>query len=214
MTERGLGEKQIKMSRKAKQKIIQVLQDRKAHRYQQLQEETGLSTATLSKHLKELESGLVKRTVNVEEGFYPPPVYYEINLKPFDKRLSWADKIGSNTFMDKRSGWITKHKELENYIREINWNVGQLLIYFLRIYFENPLENEEKFNQALEYYLIPFFQDYVQNAKLKMEELADKGENIKQILDTSEKKLSSDIGTILKRVKKERKSKKRDDNIG
>jgi DNA-binding transcriptional ArsR family regulator len=75
---KGYGEKQENDYKKARNKILEILNDRKKHRYNKLLKETGLSTATLTKHLKEL-AGIVQKHIEMESGEYPYPVYYTLD---------------------------------------------------------------------------------------------------------------------------------------
>ena len=65
MAKRGLGDTQIKNSKRAKEKILSVLESALENgeflRYKEIQDKTGLSTATLTKHLKELGKGIIER---------------------------------------------------------------------------------------------------------------------------------------------------------
>ena len=83
----GLGESQLLIFASNRHSILILLSDRQEHRYNEIVEITKLSTATVSKHLKDMEGTLVKKRVELEED-YPYPVYYryigELPLKcPF-----------------------------------------------------------------------------------------------------------------------------------
>lgn len=77
--ERGWGDFQLKKANTSQSKILRVFMDSNEHRYNELLEKTGLSTATLSKHLRKLEQqGKIKKEVDVESGKYPYPVLYRL----------------------------------------------------------------------------------------------------------------------------------------
>ena len=78
MVKKGVGSWQIDKALTAVQAIIEILIDGKWHRYQELREKAGLSSATLSKHLKELEKGIVEKRLLLNSGEYPYPVEYRI----------------------------------------------------------------------------------------------------------------------------------------
>ena len=82
MVERGVGSWQLNKARTAVQTITRILKDGEWHRYQELREKTGLSSATLSKHLKELEKAVVEKKIQLKSGEYPYPVVYRIK-KPY-----------------------------------------------------------------------------------------------------------------------------------
>lgn len=78
--QRGIGEDHIKKYMKAETKILNVLMDAKPHRYKEIVEKTGLSSATVSKHLKKLEKrGWVKKEIDLKSKIYPYPVLYTLN---------------------------------------------------------------------------------------------------------------------------------------
>ena len=58
--------------------MIGFLSDGRWHRYCEIIDKTGLSTATVTKHLKQLEGLMVERRVDTESGEYPYPTYYRI----------------------------------------------------------------------------------------------------------------------------------------
>lgn len=84
---RGEGAPQIITAEESRGIIIHLLlDDGEPHRYDEIVEKTKLSTATVSKHLKELVSSkIVEKKVDLESGKYPYPVTYQIakDLKAF-----------------------------------------------------------------------------------------------------------------------------------
>jgi DNA-binding HxlR family transcriptional regulator len=78
MVERGVGSWQTSKARTAVQAIMKILRDGEWHRYKELRGKAGLSSATLSKHLKELEKGVVEKKILLKSGEYPYPVVYRI----------------------------------------------------------------------------------------------------------------------------------------
>jgi DNA-binding transcriptional ArsR family regulator len=78
MVKKGVGAYQVDRALTAFQTIMKTLMDGQWHRYQELQAKTGLSSATLSKHLKELEKGVAEKKILLESGKYPYPVVYRI----------------------------------------------------------------------------------------------------------------------------------------
>jgi len=82
MIEKGVGDYQISKTKKARNKILEILSDGKMHRYGEIVKKTGLSTATVTKHLKELEKeGYVIKHVDLESGEYPYPALYKISAE-------------------------------------------------------------------------------------------------------------------------------------
>jgi len=104
MVKKGVGDWQLDKMESANQTILKTLVDGKWHRYQELHAQTGLSSATLSKHLKELEEGIVEKKMILESGEYPYPVVYRIKEKhqPVIKKL--VDRLGCTVFTVIRFG--------------------------------------------------------------------------------------------------------------
>jgi len=64
-------------------KISGALLDGKWHQYKELLEQTKISKATLSKHLKNMQTEeKIDRLVDIESGAYPPPVKYKTKEDP------------------------------------------------------------------------------------------------------------------------------------
>jgi len=96
LIEKGVGDYQIARSRKAETKILEILSDGKMHRYGEIVKKTGLSTATVTKHLKKLEEeGYVIKQVDLESGEYPYPVLYKLTTKgeSFKEKEIFKDEI-------------------------------------------------------------------------------------------------------------------------
>lgn len=87
MVNKGFGKWQIDQSAIAANAIMEILIDGEWHRYQEIRTKSGLSSATLSKHLKELEGGIVEKEMRLKTGEYPYPVYYRLK-EPYQKVLS------------------------------------------------------------------------------------------------------------------------------
>lgn len=81
MVKKDVNTWQLGQSGEAAQVITRILMDGEWHRYQELRQKAGMSSATLSKHLKELEKGIVEKEIRLESGEYPYPVVYRIKEK-------------------------------------------------------------------------------------------------------------------------------------
>lgn len=120
MVERGVGSWQLNKARTAVQAITRILKDGEWHRYQELREKTGLSSATLSKHLKELEKGVVEKKIQLKSGVYPYPVVYRIResyqglFKIFD--IPDARALGKRTRTSKKE----LAKATQTYLDSVN----------------------------------------------------------------------------------------------
>jgi DNA-binding HxlR family transcriptional regulator len=147
MTEKGFRYWQLQKMEAAAFIILRYLGDNKWHRYQELLEKTKLSSATLSKHLKVLERGVVEKKMETESGVYPYPVSYRIreNYQIFDDLLTLLphpDLKKMDDLTDKAS------QALAGTMRKINKN------------YEND-KNREAFSQSQEIALRLYF-DYIQ----------------------------------------------------
>jgi DNA-binding transcriptional ArsR family regulator len=87
MVKKGVGKWQIDQSAEATKAIMEILIDGEWYRYQEIKAKSGLSSATLSKHLKELERGIVEKEMRLKSGEYPYPVLYRLKA-PYQKILS------------------------------------------------------------------------------------------------------------------------------
>jgi DNA-binding HxlR family transcriptional regulator len=181
MAKRGLGNTQIGDYKTAKDKILKVVNDGDWHRYSELTEKTKLSTATLSKHLKELERGIVERCIDVESGDYPPPVFYRI--KPAYIEITSAAKI----FLKVRCKKTIK-KSPALFLHNLNTQFTFEVIGLLKEYFHDPNENIA-FNQALEHYVLDTLKENYLALKDTLKEQLENGENVTAIMDNAEKAL-------------------------
>ena len=98
MVKKGVGTYQLDQSATASQTIVRILSDGKWHRYQELKQTSKLSSATLSKHLKELEEGIVEKKMLLESGEYPYPVVYKIKEKNQAPIKKIVDSVGYEIF--------------------------------------------------------------------------------------------------------------------
>ena len=195
MTERGLGEKQIGMAKTAKQKICKNLQDGQWHRYSQLKKETGLSTATLTKHLKEMIKGIVERHIDVKSGQYPPPVSYRLKPSYSKQGKDWNDAIMGPL---KNSNLADpKINRVHTSIEYLNVQTGLQVLGNLKKYFEDN-KNETAFNQSLDLIVMAFYRDGVSLLKENLEEINSQGVNVQILISEAEKKVQKHYEHLLK----------------
>jgi len=170
----GKGTTQIKDALKNQKLILSILSDGKWHRHREILEKTKLSPTTLSKHLKELEKGIVEKRIDLESGEYPYPVYYRLDE-------SLAIIRGFKRFT--RPCLFT----LENRLPRLDLYVyqkfmGELLLQYLIEFSENPKKQEELFNQAVEYFVLEDFREWIQALKETVRKLKKENVNITEIL--------------------------------
>lgn|GEM_PF-5005987 len=148
MVERGMGSWQLNKARTAVQAITRILKDGEWHRYQELREKTGLSSATLSKHLKELERGVVEKKIQLKSEEYPYPVFYRIKeqYQTFFRIFSIPDArdLGKKTRISKKK----LAEATEAYMRTINRALSISTNMALSIYATE--RNTEAFRQSLD----------------------------------------------------------------
>jgi DNA-binding Lrp family transcriptional regulator len=170
----GKGTTQIKDALKNQKLILSILSDGKWHRHREILEKTKLSPTTLSKHLKELEKGIVQKRIDLQSGEYPYPVYYRLNQ-------SLAIIRGFKRFT--RPCLFT----LENRLSRLDLYVyqkfmGERLLQYLIEFSENPKKQEELFNQAVEYFVLEDFREWIQALKETVRKLKKENVNITEIL--------------------------------
>jgi DNA-binding Lrp family transcriptional regulator len=170
----GKGTTQIKDALKNQKLILSVLSDGKWHRHREILEKTKLSPTTLSKHLKELEKGIVEKRIDLQSGEYPYPVYYRLN-----QSLAIIQSFKRFT----RPCLFT----LENRLPRLDLYVyqkfiGELLLQYLIEFSENPKKQEEQFNQAIEYFVLEDFREWIQALKEIVRKLKKENVNITEIL--------------------------------
>lgn len=146
---RGVGKYQIDKSQKSLMLILRVLSDGKQHQNKEIKKLTGLNDPTLAKYLNRLkEIKAIEKTVDIESGKYPYPVYY----KAKDNFLAQI-KILIITEQEKQ--------EIEKIIRDpkktpldvldqINTKNNSLLLLALKNYKENKNASEDIINFVLE----------------------------------------------------------------
>jgi DNA-binding HxlR family transcriptional regulator len=144
MVEKGFGYWQQQRMEVAEFIILRCLSDNQWHQYRELLEETKLSSATLSKHLKSLERGVVEKKIEIQSGIYPYPVSYRLREKyqifnDLLNLLTCDDQNKKDNLIDEAS------KALGRTIRKINKNYeddknreafGQSQTIAVRLYFE------------------------------------------------------------------------------
>ena len=193
MERKGIGRYQKDLSWDSEKQILNVLSDGKWHRYQEIKEATKLSTATLSKHLKRLEKGLVEKRIDLQSGEYPYPVYYRLK-----------ENVSSNlhkpwrTFLYEQ---ITKQPEFwlkqpETFMEFLNQMVGLQILINLHYYFTWE-RNEAMLEQANEFLAFSLYKECVGYLKAELEELG-KTENLSIILAEAEERMAKDFEAMLK----------------
>jgi DNA-binding HxlR family transcriptional regulator len=148
MVERGVGDWQVNKARTAVQVITKILRDGEWHRYHELRDKTGLSSATLSKHLKELERGVVEKKILLKSGEYPYPVFYRIReryqtvFRIFN--ILDARRLGKKTETNKKK----LAEAMQAYMELINKALSDSAKVALEIYAVE--RNFEAFQQSLD----------------------------------------------------------------
>jgi DNA-binding HxlR family transcriptional regulator len=159
-----------KKTKKDNQKKILSTLFKSPSSFSHLVDKTGLSKPVLSNHLK-----FLKKEEFITKDFLNGKAVYKLTKKgyklPFIHSLVCADKI------------IDKNLKIINSFHHLNFNIGLLLVSFLKKYLKNPSQNEESFNQDIEYQGISLIRRYFEILKWKMKDLAEKDENTEQILE-------------------------------
>ena len=76
----GSGYYQQHLQDQAQKQVFLALTDKGWHRYSEIKKKTKMSSATLSKHLRELKKlGVLEKEVDITSGEYPYPVRYKVS---------------------------------------------------------------------------------------------------------------------------------------
>jgi DNA-binding HxlR family transcriptional regulator len=164
--QKGIGEYQIKKAKASKKEILKVLQDGKWHRYNEIKEATGLSSATLSKHFEKLvENGVVEKKLDLESGEYPYPVLYRLNPNLQKTVDIWRNFLLSHV---ERSGnfWLKTDKPEKPF-----QSLANLTILGFVDLLKQEQPNMEYFEQAFQYSVLGFFEEGLKLLKQKLETL-------------------------------------------
>jgi len=183
MAKRGLGDKQVAATRRAKEKILSVLKNGELLRYKEIQERTGLSTATLTKHLKELEKGIIERYEDLETKEYPTPVYYKFN--PY---MLWEKKSLEAIFVPLKEENFEEKKSVSSFVEYLDVQMGLRLLANIRLYFDKN-KNDVAFDQALDNYILAVYKEYANVLKEKFKILSDKGVSVQPLIEEAEKEI-------------------------
>jgi len=193
----GLGEFHLHVMDLAKQKILNELDSEKWIRFNELREKTGLSTSTLTRHLKELQKGIVEKYIDKKSGEYPLPVYYKLNYwANFEKEMY---KIIFDKQLDRKE--LGEKDQLASYIEYLNVQVGFQLLNTLRNYFDKDF-NEVAFNQVLENYVVSIYRKQGYILKEALKEISDKGVNVPYLITEAEGIISTHFAETMKSYRK------------
>jgi len=196
MEKKGIGRYQKDLAWDSQKQILNVLSDGKWHRHQEIQQATKLSTATLSKHLKRLEKGLVEKKLDLESGQYPYPVYYRIRQTiPQGNLKTLRDTLIKGITSDENL-WI---KNPEWYIEFLSFMLGQQILenlsdYFHKFHFEEP---KEAFEQEMEYLVFSIYRETIMFLAEKLKELSQT-ENLDVLLNNAKTEMAKDFDLIWK----------------
>ncbi len=181
----GVGEYQIKKAKASKKKILEVLQDGKWHRYNEIKQSTGLSSATLSKHLEELTNGIVEKKLDLESGEYPYPVLYRLKPFVFEK----ANPV--------RAEFTKDYKLIRYDLHFLHFLCGMITLDFLKMYLEGK-GSEETFNQAFENYVIERYRESVN--QLKQQLMKEAKRDALKLLEENLELYKKDYDFLLKEI--------------
>jgi DNA-binding HxlR family transcriptional regulator len=154
MAKKGVGEYQTRKENISKKEILKVLEDGKWHRFSEILKATGLSTATLSKHLKMLEGKLIQKKIDIESGEKPIPIYYRLNPKLQKTVDEWRKLLSKiDTYQIEESLQLLANQAISAYVDLLK---------------QQP--NKEYFEQAFQYSVLGFFEEGLKLLKLLSKE--------------------------------------------
>jgi hypothetical protein len=160
-----------------------------------LREKTKLSTATLTKHLKELETGIVERRIDHESKEYPPPVLYRIqnpaiaqSAQEYIKRVEKYITV----FFPTDNAYPLTVPEMASYLKGFNLEFNLNLLFILSLTYSKD-ENIEKikkdtmYAQSLELTLLPLVDTWLSELKKKLDQLEDQGVDVSLLVRDANK---------------------------
>lgn len=193
---RGMGADQVNKAKLSTQRILEVLQDGEKHRFMELRKKTKMSPTTLTKRLKELEKGIVKKTIDKETVEYPPPVYYQLQDNLNQVNLNTLERDVHNALfiplenLDLEKG-NKKDYEIADYLAYLNFQLYSGILNFLKRYIED--RNEVAFNQSIENYTLETYRQYIDLLKNKMFAASNNGVNIHELIVQTEERISENF---------------------
>ena len=193
MARKGIGRYQKDLAWDSEKQILNVLSNGKWHRYQEIQQATRLSTATLSKHLKRLEKGLVEKRIDLQSGEYPYPVYYRIKQNVISQMEREWRAFLFEQITKQPEFWL---KQPEIFMEFLNQMVGLQILINLHYYFTWE-KNEAMLEQSNEFLAFSLYKECVDFLKAKLEELG-KTENLSVILAEAKERMAKDFETMWK----------------
>ncbi len=176
MVEKGIGSYQIGKAQKSQNEIMKVLDDHEWHRYQDLVKLTRLSQPTLSKHLKQMLTGMIEKKIDASGSEYPYPVFYrikpnyQINKKPRAR-------------IRERPTWSLSYKLYRLFDQTMELLRFQAL-WTLKTYFLE--KNEAAYEQQMQAYVIAYLENEMNDLKRQLEDLSETGEDIPKLIDDAE----------------------------
>jgi DNA-binding HxlR family transcriptional regulator len=196
MVEKGIGTYQIGKSTTSENEILNSLTDGEWHRYQDMQRSTRLSTATLSKHLKRLENGIVEKRLDLESGAYPYPVYYRLTPSLTKTDREWKETLKNEIQLN----LDLLEQNPERYFHFLTVMLNLETIKHLQFYFLRPKQNEVAFDQLMEFFVFSAYHDSIEKLRMKLKEHGEK--SIQQILAKAEKRITEDFKLTCKKLSK------------
>ncbi|MEM3640702.1 MAG: ArsR family transcriptional regulator [Candidatus Bathyarchaeia archaeon] len=186
----GMGVKQQRDASKNRKLILSILLDGQWHRHREIWEKTKLSPTTLSKHLKELEKGIIERKIDTESGEYPPPVYYRLKPRTAHNFMMW----------DALYKYLFETHTKNDRLLEAEWLLSSMnnmfmlhTLLLLKQFFES--RDNLAFEQELTF-ILEKYRDFIYAFKDELEKKGDKEAIL--ILNKAEKASFEDYKAMLK----------------
>lgn len=193
----GKGERQEKEAHEKRKLILDVLSDGEWHRHKEILEKTRLSPTTLSKHLKELEKGLVEKRIDIESGEYPYPVYYRLKgtiPKEFAEWISVAREIKEAYEAQIREYVKAGKNQILKHLEEVNLTLNHLVLHAIEGFLEFGYDY---FEQVMKNMILSWYYDEIKMLAEAFREAKEEGLDAVQILqevqEPFEKKMFSSL---------------------
>lgn len=148
--DRGMGRHQLDRIAEARKTVLMLLADGDWHQYGELREKSRLSSATLSKHLKQLKD-IVEKKLDTESGKYPYPVHYR--AKPEYLPVLEVVSITEHEKHEIEKIILDSNKTPLDVLDQINIKNNGSLLMALKLYKDNKDASPEFMNLMLELFV-------------------------------------------------------------
>ena len=191
MVKRGLGLVQIERSNDSQSSILNTISDGEWHRYNEIVVKSGLSTATVSKHLKKMENGLIEKQIDIESGKYPYPVSYRVKTELAGYLPTKEDQKELPETMSS----IINGNLARAYFLIMSQVMVSHTIKLSKTLFEGEI-SPDVFKTGINVFVIQNYQAFLEIYLEKLRELQNDGVDVSKLLDRTLKEFLGDMNHL------------------